>query len=166
MGGCPRAFTSCLLYSEHPGRLQTRAPHQRCSLECQTAALLLGRALACRDFNSLGRLWCEGWRVTLDPKTLLEKEGTVFPKPTRHQNWGCIWGSYSIPPAKSYTPFSFLFFPPFHSTSLAVAVFVLQTSPPHLCLFLPPRWRLYRHLIAIQTPVTFGCQRGCCHTDY
>ena len=79
---------------------------------------------------------------------------------------GWTGGLYSTPPAICYAPFSFLFFFfPFPSN---------QPSSRNICFtnissiplsFPSPCWQLYRHLITIQTPVTFGCHCGCYHTD-
>lgn len=86
-----------------------------CSLECQTAPSLLGRALVCWVFRSSGKLLCEGQTFSLDHETLLEKEGAVSPVPAGHQNKGgaLLWlnlgGCILHQPALFQTPFSFLF---------------------------------------------------------
>lgn len=142
-------------------------------VKCRTAAPRLGRALGCRVLKSSGKQLYGGPRVPLGPEGLLEREGTVFlcatgaPKPgrisARAELRGCIPHRLPLPLPHflSSPPFFFPF--PFNQPSGCSICFINTSSIP--LSFPSPCWQSYRHLIAIQTPVTFGCHCGCCHPD-
>lgn len=136
VGGCPRAFTSCLLSSRHLVRTRRRLLTSPAQPECCTAPQLMGIALDCPVLKIRGSC-CEAPRVPPDP---FRKKGQPFPA-----SWvPKLQGGSSPAEVEGYihhlqqfpTPHFLFFFPPFPLCKQLQYLFYKHLTP-YLCLFCP-----------------------------